>query len=154
MKKCYSFPKMRCSGFQWGFVEPPSYMDAGGVCSQMWGVMEKSQTPMNRRRWRGMAGSWPTTGIPMKAEPLNQESWGQGRDTDSGCIKPHRSGQLRRTEPMMRQSRLRQNLFSHEKMHRGKAQQQLVRYSTCNWSSPRWCTKGKKNRHKSRDNEN
>lgn len=142
---------MGFSGVLWS---PRATWMLGGFTLRCGGAMEKPQTPMNRRRWRGMAGSWPTTGIPVKAEPLNQESWGQGRDTDSDCIKPHRSRQLRRTEPMMRQSQLRQNLFSHEKMRRGKAQQQLVRYSTCNWSSPRWCTKGKKNRHKSRDNEN
>lgn len=119
----------------WGAPELHGWW--GGLLSDVGGDRKATNThDYEEMVWHGRI-------LPCKNKSTTSGTVGTGRG-HSGCINPHPSWQPGRTEPMTRKRQCQHNLFSGEKMRRGKAQQQLVRYSTCNWNRPGWCAKGKK----------
>lgn len=127
-------------GFSRAFREPLSQAEAGGICSQTWGVTEKPKTSV-KRRWHGWILAHHKH--PCQLAAANQENW--EREEGQPPLHPPTSIPAAPEDQahVKAKSTPTKNLFFPKKKHRGKAQQQLVWYSTCNWSSPRRCTEGK-----------
>lgn len=75
---------MKCSGFQWGFGEPPSYADAGGC---LLSDLQGDGKATNTREQEEMA--WPDPAPPQASLRRQSRSIrGRGGDTASDCVNP------------------------------------------------------------------